>query len=236
MSAAVLIEVSLVLGVWQRDARHLVLIQLHAVQTACWSNWILWRISSALHTVSRHCGCCFCVFAFHRFPSLSIFCHFFQVSLFFISFPFVSSVSPGLRKSFISSSHLFFGLAAGLLVWCLVLRPGFHFAAFFAHRSSGNDAILTANRHFILLRVSIQQGILAAFILSTAADAILFMYSIQPSSSISPASISSSVSFVREMPLSWSQSVFELLPSAVSSSELLWFAFSSSSSSSFLLG
>ena len=34
---------------------------------------------------------------------------------------------------------------------------------------------------------------------------------------------------------SWSQSVFELLPSAVSSSELLWFSFSPSSSFSFLL-
>ena len=35
--------------------------------------------------------------------------------------------------------------------------------------------------------------------------------------------------------LSWSQSLFELLPSAVPSSELLWFTFSSSPSFSFLL-
>ena len=47
-----------------------------------------------------------------HFPLLSIFLDFFatliHVSLFFVSFPFVSSVSSGLRKSFISSSHHFF--------------------------------------------------------------------------------------------------------------------------------
>ena len=98
--------------------RHLVNLQLHAVQVACWSNWILWRISSAVHTVNGCCGCCLCVFAFHCFPSFSIFATFIQVSLFVISLPFVSSVSSGLRKSFISSSHLFFGLPTGL--FCLV--------------------------------------------------------------------------------------------------------------------
>ena len=83
-----------------------------------------------------------------------------------------------------------------------MLRPGFHFAAFVAHRLSGSDAILIAKRHFILLRVSIQHGILAAFILSTVVVVLLFMYSIQSSSSISPVSMSSSVSFVKEMSLS----------------------------------
>ena len=59
-----------------------------------------------------------------------------------------------------------------------MLRRGFRSAAFFAHGSSGSDAFLTANHHFILLCVSIQHGILAAFILSTATVVLLFMYSI----------------------------------------------------------
>ena len=88
MSAVVSIEVSLVLGVWQRDVRDLVHIQLQAVQVACWSDWILRRISSALHTVNRCCGCYRCVFTFHCFPSFSICCHFDPcvVVLYFISF------------------------------------------------------------------------------------------------------------------------------------------------------
>ena len=71
-----------------------------------------------------------------HFPLLSIFLDFWQllihVSLFFISLPFISSVSSGLRNSLISSSHLFFGLPTGLYVWCLMLRPGFHSATLFA--------------------------------------------------------------------------------------------------------
>ena len=46
----------------------------------------------------------------------------------------------------------------------MVVRPGFHFATVLAHRSSGCDAILTAKRHFILLYISIQHGIWAAFV------------------------------------------------------------------------
>ena len=180
--------------------------------------------------------CCNCVFLFHRLPFFDFCCYFDAcvVVVYFVAFRLF--VSSGLRKSFNSSSHLFSGLSTGLFVWCLVLRLGFHVAAVFAHRSFGSDAILVAKRHFTLLCVSIQHGILAAFFLSTAIAVLLFMYSIQSSSSISSVSISSSVSFMKEVLLSWSQSVFELLRSAVSSSELLWFAFSSSSSSSFLLG
>ena len=52
---------------------------------------------------------------FPCFPSFTIFCHFLiHVSLFFISLPFVVSVSSGLRNSLISSSHLFFGLPVAL--------------------------------------------------------------------------------------------------------------------------
>ena len=51
LKASIPIKVSLVLGVWPRDVRHLVIVQLHAVQVACGSNWILRRTSSAVPTV-----------------------------------------------------------------------------------------------------------------------------------------------------------------------------------------
>ena len=87
---------------------------------------------------------------------------FFQVWLFFTSLPFVASVSSGLKKSFTSSSHLFLSLPTALHVLILVLNPGFHSAAFLTHRSFGGDATLIANRHFILLCISIEHGILAS--------------------------------------------------------------------------
>ena len=147
MSGAVSIEVSLVLDVWLHDVGHFVVIQLHTVQVTCWPDWILRRISSALHIVNRYCGCCRCPFTFHCFPSFSfLFATLIHVVVpYFISFR-LSSDSSGLRKSLISSSHLLFGLPMGLFVWCLVLTPGFHFAAVFAHRLSGDDEILIANR------------------------------------------------------------------------------------------
>ena len=204
MYAAVSIKGSLVLGVWLRDVGHLIFIQLHTDQVACWSDWILRTISAAMQTVNRYCGCCRCVLTFHCFPSFSILGHFDPcvVVLYFIPFRLFSFLRLQGVVYFIFLS--LFGLPTGLFVWCLVLMLWFHFAAFFAHRSSGNDAILIANRQFILLFVSIQHGILAAFIFSTAVAVLLFMYSIQSSSSISPVSISSSVSVVKEMSLSWS--------------------------------
>ena len=87
------------------NVHHLVVIQLHAVQVARVSNWILRRTYSALHSVNRCCGCCRCVFTFHFFPSFSIYCHFDPCV---VVLPFVSSIASGLRKSFVSSSHLFF--------------------------------------------------------------------------------------------------------------------------------
>ena len=187
---AIPIKVSMVLGEWLRNVHHLVVIQLHAVQVACESNWILWKTSSAVHTAVVAYSLSI---AFHlsRFWATLI-----HVSLFFISLPSISSVSYGLRNSLISSSHLFFGLPTGLYVWCLMLRLGFHSVAFFAHRSSGSDTILIAKRHSILLCAAIQHGILAAFILSTAVAVLLFMCSIPSSSSLSAVSVSSSVSFV----------------------------------------
>ena len=75
LKASIPIEVSLVLDGWLRNARHLVVIQLDAVQVACGSNWILRRTLSAVHTVNRCCGCCRCVFTCHCFPCFSFFDH-----------------------------------------------------------------------------------------------------------------------------------------------------------------
>ena len=208
---------------------HLVVIQLYAVQVAlgsigsCGGHPLLCRLSpdAAAAVIAYSLSISFHIVRF--FATLI------HVSLFFISLPSASSVYSGLRKAFNSSSHLLFGVPTGLYVWCLMLGPEFHCAA------SGSGAFLIAKRHFILLCVSIQHGILAAFILSTAVSLLLFTYSIHSSSSISAVSVSSSVSFMKETSLSWSQSVLEMLPSAASSSELLWFSFSPPSSFSFLL-
>ena len=52
---------------------------------------------------------------------------------------------------------------------------------------------------YIFLPVSIQQGTLAALIFSSSSLVVLSMYSIQPSSSISAVSMSSSVSSARRL-------------------------------------
>ena len=96
----------------------------------------------------------------------------------------------------------------------------------FVHLDSGCEAILIANLHSIFLCVSNQQGILAALIFPSAFLVLLFMYSIRSSALMSAVSMSSSVSSMTETSLSWSHSVFELLPSSVSPSELGWRCFS----------
>ena len=63
------------------------------------------------------------------------------------SYSFSSSIC--LRKSLMSSSHLFLGLPIALLVLYQELRCGFHSAAFLNHLSLGDVAILSANFHFI---------------------------------------------------------------------------------------
>ena len=94
-----------------------------------------------------------------------------HVSLLFFSFPFVSSVSSGLKKSFVSSSHLFFGLPTGLFVCYLVLRPGFHFA-FFVHRVTMQFPSSSATSFFCACQNSMR--FFAVFILSTAIAVLLF--------------------------------------------------------------
>ena len=201
---------------WLHDVHQLIFHRFHAVHS----------VLVELDLVKDLFCCAYCqqilrLLCLHiRFPLLSIFldflpllsrcrCSFIAFHLF--SFLWLEEVINFIFPSLFWSSHWSVCLVHGSEVWV-------PFCCF--HRSSGSDAILIAKRHFNLLCVSTQHWILAAFILSTAVAVLLFMYSIQPSSSISPVSISSSVSFMKEMSLSWSQSVFELLPSAVSSSEL----------------
>ena len=105
-------------------------------------------------------------FIFFFFPFVSLLCYLYPSMVVFTSLPFVASVSSGLKKSFTSSSHLFLSLRTALHVLILELNPGFHSAAFLTHRSFGGDAILIANRHFILLCISIEHGILAPLIQS----------------------------------------------------------------------
>ena len=91
LKAPIPIEVRLVLDGWLRNARQLVVIQLHAVQVACGSTWILRKTFSAHHTVNRCGGRCRCVFTFHCFPSFSI-CGRFDPRVIVFSFCCVSSL------------------------------------------------------------------------------------------------------------------------------------------------
>ena len=110
-------------------------------------------------------------------PVLSIFLdfsHFDHVSLLFISFPF-RHFSFLRLEAFVNLIFPSLFWSSPWSVWCLVLRPWFHFAAFFVHRSSSSDAVLIVKRHFILFCVSIQHGIFAVFVLSTAISVLLLL-------------------------------------------------------------
>ena len=88
-----------------------------------------------------------------------------------------------------SPSHLFLGLPIALFVLYLELKSGFHSAALFSHLSLGDVAILSANFHFIFVCVLFQHRIFALSIFSMASSVLLFMYSIQSSSSINVVQI-----------------------------------------------
>ena len=90
---------------------------------------------------------------FPFFPSFLIFCG--------LYLHFISSVSSGLRK-FID----YFIFPSFSLVFPQLCKFCISCSAFIAHLSSGKDAILVADLHFVLLCVWIQNGFLAAFILS----------------------------------------------------------------------
>ena len=94
------------------------------------------------------------------------------------------------RSSYGSVSSVF---CAGFLV---------PFSSFYDHLSFGNDAILLASLHFLLVCVLTQRWIFVVFICSMGSSKLLFKKSIQSSSSMSALSISSSVSFMKDMSLS----------------------------------
>ena len=114
------IKISLVLGGWPRNVRHLAVIQLHGVHVASGSNWILRRTSSAVHTVNRCCDCCRCVFTsncFSRFLATLI-----HVLLFFISLPFIFSVSSDQERLGACLAP-----QAKKALWYMLLQLHFHF-------------------------------------------------------------------------------------------------------------
>ena len=152
MSAAVSIKVSLVLGVWLRDVRHLVFVQLHTVQVPCVSNWILRRISSALHTVNRLLRLQSLRIHF-PLPSIFLdFCHFDPcvVALYFIAFRVFSVL---WLESLISSSHLFKVFPQICKSWFWWWGHGSMLLLSLPVVHLGSDASLIAKRHFILLYV-----------------------------------------------------------------------------------
>ena len=105
---------------------------------------------------------------------------------------------------------------------------------FFVHLSSECDAILVVN-HFNFHWVSIQHGMLAARILSSASLVFLLMYSIHPPSSISSVSMSSSESLWKDTLLSWSHPILVLFSSSHSVGVVRWLLSSSVNSFSSLL-
>ena len=140
-------------------------------------------------------------FIFFFFPFVSLPCYLYPCVVVFTSLPFVAFVSSGLKKSFTSSSHLFFSLPTALHVLILVLHPGFQFSSFpypsffwwrcYSHPQSPFHSSV----HFGRTR------------------------NLGP-----PHSISLSESSAKETSLSWSQSVSVLLPSCVSLG-VLWLSF-----------
>ena len=131
-----------------------------------------------------------------------------------------------------SSSHLFLGLLTALLALQPLLRPGFHLLLFLtilslAEKRSSLPISISS------LCVTNPARDIGCPHFSSASLVLLFRYSIQ-SSSISVVSMSSSVSPMKETSLSWSQSVFELIPSSVSPSEFLLHSSFSSAFSSFV--
>ena len=122
-----------------------------------------------------------------------------------------------------SSSHISLGLPHSSSCLAANAETSIPLCFFFDHLVSRGEEILIVNLHFFFLCVIMQHGMLAVLMVSSASLAsaglvLLFMYSIQ-SSSISVVSMSSSVSHMKETSLSWSQSVFEMMPSSVSPSE-----------------
>ena len=126
----------------------------------------------------------------------------------------------------ISSSHLFLGLPTAPFASSPMLRPGLHFAAFCSFISS-----LGVTRSSLLISISFSLRLDPArdigcphlfFGLSRAS-----FYVFGPIFLFSSCRVDVFVGVFQEgdTSLSWSQSVFELLPSSVSPSEFWWQSF-----------
>ena len=123
-----------------------------------------------------------------------------------LSVRFSVSSSICLRKSLMSSSHLFLGLPIDLLVLYFELSSGFHPAAFNNHLSFGDVGNSHRQSPFHSSSSHIPASYLLIFHLfhSFIGAPFIFMYSTQSSPSISAASISSSLSISNDTSLSWS--------------------------------
>ena len=122
-----------------------------------------------------------------------------------VAFDWISSIFKFLFEEFVNVIFPSFSKSPDrLLVLYLVLNSGFHSAAFLSHLSFGEVAILNGSP-FHFLCVLFQHRIFALSIFSMASSVLLFMYSIQSSSSsIDVVSISSSASSSNETSLSTS--------------------------------
>ena len=160
---------------------------------------------------------------FHRFDPCVVVVYFVVSSVFLWLEEVDDFVFPSLFGSFHWSVCLVFDAEAGV-PFCRFLRPSFVWQRCYSHCQTPFHSSVCSNPAWDF-------GCFHLFYGCTSAS----FHEFHSSSSVSAVSITSSVSFMKETSLPWSQSVFELLPSAVSSSELLWFSFSPSSSFSFLL-
>ena len=137
-----------------------------------------------------------------------------------LSIGFSVSSNSCLRNSLMSSSHLFLrssNRSVGLVNWAQFWVP---FTSLFQPSFTRWCCDSQCQFPFHFLWVLFQHRIFALSIFSMASSVLLFMYSIQSSSSINVVSISSSASSSNETSLSTSLWVVVLWPSPLSSSVL----------------
>ena len=179
-----------------------VVVQFHTVQVSCWSDWTLWWVFSAWHIVHRSFFCCPCIFAFQRYPFFTVFCHFDPcvVLLHIIS---CCRFSLFQREEFVNlvfPSSFWSSYGSVGCVFCVEIRVPFScFLPIFRPVAMRFSSPISIS---FICEFLIQQWIVVVFICSMASSVLLFMYSIQSSSSITAVSISSSVSLMKEMLLS----------------------------------
>ena len=161
------------------------------------------RSRSTLVSCAGSCCCFRCELVFNFLPTLLIFRCFDPFII--VSFNIACLIFGcfGFEEVIDFIFHLFFGLPTALCVLYFVLSSGFHPAAFITPFSS-----LISMSFFCVFWSSI--GLFCCFIRSWLH--VCFSSCFQPILLLRECllSISSSASFMKEMSLSWSQSVFEL--------------------------